>query len=85
MQYVLVNTVPFPSLFFSVPFAKNSLLFIPEGKVFTQNSFNFKTLYIATTFFTRQQPGKLLFFNGAETNCGIVHILDILLMNSSDV
>lgn len=42
--------------FFSVPFAKNSLLFIPEGNVFSQNaqnSFNFKTLHIATTFFTR--------------------------------
>lgn len=65
MQYVLVNTVPFSSLFFSFPFAKNSLFFIPEGQLFflnAQNSFNFKTLHIATTFFTRQQPGKLLFF-----------------------
>ena len=56
MKYVLVNTVPFSSLFFSVPFAKNSILFIAEGNVFSQNaqnSFNFKTLHIATTFSTR--------------------------------
>ena len=50
--------------FFSVPFAKNSLLFIPEGRVFSQNaqnSFNFKTLHIPTTCFKRQQPGKPFF------------------------
>ena len=87
MQYVLVNTVPFSSLFFL------SLLLKIHSFSFLKGNFFLKTPKTALIlkrciqqlrFSLGSNLVNFFFFNGAETNCGIVHILGILLMNSCD-
>ena len=63
----------------------NYLLLCSRSRRTTEDSSSRRIIRLVPVFILEtHNPSNIIGFNGAETNCGIAHILGILLMNSYD-